>query len=67
LSIASGDEVADLLVLAGDRRHVGDVLMALDRYGQPLDLLDDGLDGLLDSDLELHRVGARGDVAGSLR
>src|SRR5260370_5717316 len=58
-----GDEVADLLVLAGDRRHVGDVLVALDGHGKPLNLIDHSVDGLLDADLELHRVGARGDVA----
>ncbi len=40
-----------------------DVLVAFDRHGQPLDLVDDGEHGLLDSELELHRVGARSDVA----
>src|SRR6266852_2336867 len=61
-----GDEISDRLVLAGDRRHVGDVLVALDRNGKPLDLIDHSIDGLLDADLELHRVGARGDVAEAL-
>ncbi len=42
---------------------MGDILVSLDGNGKPLDLFDDGLDGLLDSDLQLHRVGARGDVA----
>src|SRR5207245_5812043 len=39
---------------------------ALDWYGELLDLFDHGLDGLLDTDLELHRVGSRGDVAEAL-
>src|SRR5207245_11691979 len=39
---------------------------ALDWYGELLDLFDHGVDGLLDADLELHRVGARGDVAEAL-
>jgi hypothetical protein len=62
LSIAS-DEAADLLGLARDGGHVGDVLVALDGHGKLLDLVDDGRDRRLDPDLELHRVGARGDVA----
>src|SRR5207248_808247 len=37
--------------------------VALDGHRQLLDLVDHGVDRLLDADLELHRVGARGDVA----
>src|SRR5205823_14110719 len=61
-----GDQLADLGVLGRDGRHVGDVVVALDGYRELLDLVDDGLDRLLDSDLQLHRVGARGDVAEAL-
>src|SRR2546430_6725217 len=42
---------------------MSDVVVVLDRNGEVLDLGDDRLDALLDADLELHRVGARGDVA----
>src|SRR5260370_1291152 len=44
----------------------GGVLVALDGHGKLLDLFDHGVDSLLDADLELHRVGARGDVAEAL-
>src|SRR5207249_3942452 len=53
----------DLVRLARDRRHVGDVVVVLDGYGEVFDLGDHRLDRLLDADLQQHRVGARGDVA----
>src|SRR5260221_258493 len=49
-----GDECADLLALARGRGHMGEVLVALDRYGEFLDLYPNGLDRLLDADLQLH-------------
>ncbi len=58
-----GDEVADLLVVVRrDGAHLGDLLLAGGRDAQPLELLDHRLDRLLDAPLELHRVGAGGDV-----
>ena len=61
-----GDDLADLLVVVGrDRADVGD-LGALDRLRHLVDRLDRGLDGQVDAALELHRVGAGGDVLGAL-
>ncbi len=58
-----GDQVADFLVVVrGDAADLRDLLLAGRRYRERLELLDDGFDGLLDAALELHRVGARGDV-----
>ena len=61
-----GDDLADLGIGRGDRRDGRDLLARVDRAGDLLDLLDDGLDGLLDAVLEDHRVGAGGDVPEAL-
>jgi len=61
-----GDQLADLVALGGHRGDVGDVLVALDRHRDLLDVLDDRGHRLLDAGLELHRVGARGDVPEAL-
>ena len=52
-----GDEVADgLVVVGGDGRDLGDLLLVLGRLGHLLQVGDDRLDGLLDAALEPHRV-----------
>src|SRR5437762_6038012 len=61
-----GDHVADLALARGDRRHAGDVFLAVDLGRLRLQVLDDGLDCLLDAALEAHRVGARRDVLQAL-
>ena len=50
----------------GDRGGRRDLLLGLDVLGHPEQLGGDGLDGLLDAALELHRVGTGGDVAQTL-
>ena len=58
-----GEDLADLGVLIG--RAGGDLLdllAGLDRGAHLLQLVDDGLDGLVDAAFDLHRVGAGGDV-----
>ena len=61
-----GDDLADLgVVVGGDGTDVGD-LVATDRLRQTVDGLDGRSDGGLDSTLQLHRVGARGYVLGTL-
>ena len=59
-----GDEVADVAVVvrrgAGD---LGDLLVALDVLGRLFDDADHRFDGGVDAALDLHRVGAGGDVA----
>ena len=61
-----GDDLADrLVVVGGDGADLGDHLAA-DRLGMLLELGDDGLDGLLDAALELHRVRAGDDVLDAL-
>ena len=40
--------------------------LLVDRLGQPLELLDDGVDAALDAALQAHRVGAGGDVLQAL-
>src|SRR4051794_17412770 len=61
-----GDDVADLVVAGGDGRHAGDLVLAGDLLGLLLDLVDDGVDGLLDAALEAERVGAGRDVLEAL-
>src|SRR5215471_3001948 len=57
-----GDDPSDLGVVVGrDRPDVGDVL-ALDGLGELVERLDGRLDGGVDAALQLHRVGAGGDV-----
>ena len=60
------DERADLLVSRGDPGDVRDLLLALDLDGLALELGDDRVDALLETALEEHRVGARGDVLETL-
>ena len=60
------DHVADLALARRDRGDPGDVLLARDLLRLRLQVLDDGLDSLLDAPLEAHRVGARGDVLQAL-
>src|SRR5439155_29307 len=61
-----GDDVPDLALARGDGRHAGDVLLARDLLRLALQVLDDGLDGLLDTPLETHRVRAGRDVLQAL-
>src|SRR5207245_8849753 len=61
-----GDDVADLTLTRGDGRHAGDVLLARDLLRLGLEVLDDGLDRLLDAPLETHRARARRDVPQTL-
>jgi hypothetical protein len=66
LVLLFGDDLSDLRVVVGrDGAHVGDVL-ALDRLGHLVQRLDRGLDGGVDAPLQLHRVGAGGDVLDAL-
>ena len=52
-----GDQVADgLVVIGGDGGHLGDLLLALGRLGDLLDLLDHRLDRLVDAPLQGHGV-----------
>src|SRR5690606_5381432 len=61
-----GDQRADLRVSGRDRRGRGDLVLGLDLAGVRLKLGDDGRNGLLDTALEAHGVGAGGDVAEAL-
>src|SRR3989441_999544 len=57
-----GDLVANLLItIGGDGADLRDLLSALAGRGDPLQLLHDQLDRLVDAALQRHRVGARGD------
>ena len=60
------DDLADGRIAVG--RDGADLSDHVARHGPGhlLDLFDDGLDGLLDAALELHRVGAGHDVPGAL-
>ena len=56
-----GELLADgRVVVRGDRGDLGDLLLAGDLLGLALDVLDDGLDRLVDPALQGHRVGAGG-------
>ena len=57
-----GDDLADFRIGGTDRRDSGDLRPRLDGPGDPLDLVHDGFHRLLDPALDLHRVGAGGDV-----
>src|SRR3990172_8410797 len=61
-----GDDIADLLVVAGDGGDLGDLLLAGDRLGQVTQRRHHGLHAGLDAALEVHRVGAGGHVAHTL-
>ncbi|EME96580.1 DNA polymerase II large subunit [Streptomyces mobaraensis NBRC 13819 = DSM 40847] len=61
-----GDELADLLVLGGQRGHGGDVGLGVDRAGGREQLVGDGLDRGVDALLQGGRGGAGGDVAQTL-
>src|SRR5205814_9199909 len=61
-----GDHVADLALTRRNRRHAGDVFLAVDLHRLLLEILDHGVDGRLDAPLEAHRVGARGDILQAL-
>ena len=58
-----GQELADLNVVGGNCGDVLDVMFAFDGNRELLDLVDDGLRAKIDAALELHRVGARREVA----
>ena len=47
-----GDDVADLVVAGGDRRHAGDLVLAGDLLRLLADVIDDLVDGLLDAALQ---------------
>src|SRR5438552_5476786 len=53
-----GDHVADLGIAGRDRRHLRDLLAIGNLNRLLLDGFDDFVDGLLDADLQQHRVGA---------
>ncbi len=57
------DELADLGVLRGDRRDVGDLLLALHRRRRLVERGADRLDGSVDAALERAGAGAGGNVA----
>ena len=62
-----GDDGADLfVVVGGNGSDVGDLTGALDGNGQLVDSFDGCSNGEFDAALELHRVGASGDVLGAL-
>ena len=61
-----GDELADGGVVGGDGGRGSDLLGGLDGLGVGVQLLNDGLDGLVDAALEGDRVGAGGDVTQAL-
>src|SRR5262249_4230364 len=57
-----GDDAADLVVVIGGHRgHVFHVFLRLDGNALLLELLDDVLNGLVDTALHEHRVGATHD------
>src|SRR3990172_7000551 len=61
-----GDQLTDLGVGGADGGHGGDVLAVLDRSGVLLEPGHDGLDALLETALDDHRVGAGGNVLEAL-
>ena len=62
-----GDDVADGVVpVGGDGGDLLDFLLVLDLLGDLGELVDGGLDGLVDAALEEDRVGAGGDVLQAL-
>src|SRR5690606_33787452 len=61
-----GDQLTDGLVGRGDRRGGRDLLLGLDLLGHLVQLLGDGLDGLLDAALQRDRVGTGGNVTQTL-
>ncbi len=67
-SIASASLLADFLVAVGaDGADLRDLLRVLGRLRHLLERLDDGLDGLVDAALDLHRVVPGGDELASPR
>src|SRR5690606_21630416 len=61
-----GDDVADRGIAVGrDRADLGDRLVVGGGLGELLELVDGGLDGLVDGALEVHRVHAGGDRLGT--
>ena len=50
-----------VVAVGGDGADLGDLLLVGDGLRDLLQVLDDGLDGLVDAALEVHRVGAGGD------
>src|SRR5690606_37346849 len=61
-----GDELADLLVLGGQRGHGGDVGLLVDRAGRGEQVLRDRGDGRVDALLQGGRGSAGGDVLQAL-
>ena len=66
LSNASAMSSPIVGVLGGDRRDVGDLVLAVDLAGDLEQAVVDGLDGLVDAALEAGRAGAGRDVAQAL-
>src|SRR6266498_3884329 len=60
------DHVADLALAGGDGGDAGDVLSAIDVFGLALQVLDDGVDRLLDPALERHRIRTGGYILQAL-
>src|SRR5207247_4284081 len=60
------DDLADLEVVAGDSRHLRDLLLARHRLRQLADAFDDGVDTPLEPALYAHRVGPGRDHAQAL-
>jgi len=61
-----GDEVTDLVVGSRDRGDLRNLLFALDRNGDGADILDKCLATSVDTILELHGIGAGGEVLQAL-
>ena len=61
-----GDQLADLGIGGADGGDGGDLLAGLHGRELLLELVDDGLDALVQAALDDHRVGARGDVLEAL-
>src|SRR5207302_1112719 len=60
------DHVADLALAGGDGGDAGYVLSAIDVFGLALQVLDDGVDRLLDPALERHRIRTGGYILQAL-
>ncbi len=57
-----GDKFANFAVSGGDRGHLSYFFACLDRFAHRLDFVDDGLNALLQSTAQDHRIGASGEI-----